>query len=74
MVVVFGFKSGCSLVWFLCSHLFLAGMDYNTCCKVLRLLSVHIIYGVCIGYIVFIVLGDMAHAARLDLLACKEHH
>ena len=34
----------------------------------------YFIYGFCIGFILFIVVWDITHAAFLQLLACKECH
>jgi hypothetical protein len=56
MVVVFGLGSGSCLVHFLCSNMFLQGIDNYTHHKVLDLS----------GYIVFIVLLDIAQAALLQ--------
>ena len=72
MVVAFGLVSGCCLVRFFCSNLFLSGIDYYTRCEVSELLRVYCLYGFCIGFTLFIVLWDIAHAACLQLLACKE--
>jgi len=72
MVVLFGSGSGSCHVRFLCSNLFISGIDYYTRCDVFGFLRVSFIYGFCIGCILFIVLSDIAHGAFLQLLACKE--
>jgi len=41
------------------------------CREVFGLLRVYFFYGFCIGFILFRVLRDIAHAAFLQLLACK---
>jgi len=71
IVVVFSFGSDSCLVYFLCSNLFISGIDNYTRCMVCGLLRVHFIYGFCIGFIIFIVLWDIVHEAFLQLLACK---
>jgi len=68
---VFGLGSGSCLL-FLCSNLFISGIDYYACCEVIGLLRVYFIYGFCIGFILFIVLWDMVHAAFLQLLTGKK--
>ena len=40
--------------------------------EVFESLRVYLINGICIGFILFIVLRDIAHAAFLQLLECKE--
>ena len=65
------------LVRFLCSNLFISGIHYYTGREVFGLLKVYFIFGFCTGFIfigfsLFIVLWDIAHAAFLQLLACKE--
>jgi len=72
MVVAFGLGSGSCLVRFLCSNLFISGIDYYTRREVFGSLKVYFIYRFCIGFILFIVLWDIAHAVFLQLLACKE--
>jgi hypothetical protein len=72
MVVVFGLGSGSCLVRFLCSNLFNSGIDYYTCHEVFGLLKVYFIYVFCIGFILFIVLWDIAHTVLVQLLSCKE--
>jgi len=72
MVVVFGLWSGSCLVRFLCPNLCIPGIVYYTCRKVFELLRVYFIPGVCIGFILFIVLWHITHEAFLQLLACKE--
>jgi len=72
MVVVFGLGLGSCLLRFLWSNLFISGIDYYTRGEVFGLLRVYFIYGFWIGFILFIVLWEIAHAAFLQLLACKE--
>jgi len=48
------------------------GIDYYTHREVFGSLRVYFIYGSCIGFILFIVLLDIAHAVFLQLLACKD--
>jgi len=77
MVVAFRLGSGSCLVPFHCFNLFIAGIYYYTHRKVFGSLNVYFIYAFCtgfifIGVILFIVLWDIAHAAILQLLACKE--
>ena len=77
MVVAFGLGSGSCLVRFLCSNLFISGIDYDTRREAFGSLKVYFIYGLCTGFIIidfslFIVLWDIGHAACLQLLACKE--
>ena len=77
MVVAFGLGSGSCLVRFLCSNLFISGIDYYTRREVFGSLKVYFIYGFCTGFIfigfsLFIVLWDIGHAACLQLLACNE--
>jgi len=73
MIVAFGLGLDSCLVRFLRSNLFISGIDYYTRREVFGLLRVYFIYQFCIGFILFIVLWDIAHAAFLQLLACKEH-
>jgi len=77
MVVEFGLGSCSCLVRFLCSNLFISGIEYYTCRQVFGSLKVYFISGFCtsvifIGFSLFIVLWDIGHAAFLKLLACKE--
>jgi len=77
MVVAFGLGSGSCLVRFLCSNLFISGIDYYTRREVFGSLKVYSIYGffccfIVIGVSLFIVLWDIGHAACLQLLACNE--
>jgi hypothetical protein len=69
---VFGLVLGSYPVWVLYFNRFIAGVDYYMHREVIGLLRVYFISGFCIGYIVFIVLWDIAYAALLQLLACKE--
>jgi len=77
MVVGIGLGSGSCLVRFLCSNLFISGIDYYTHRNIFGSLNVYFIYGFCAGFIfigcsLFIVLWDIGHAEFLQLLACKE--
>jgi len=72
MVVAFGLVSGSCLVHFHFSNRFISGIDYDMRCEVFELLMVYCLHGFCIGFILFIVLWDIAHAAFLQLLVCKE--
>jgi len=72
MVVVFGIGLGSCLVRFRCSNLCISGIDYYRRRNVFGLLRVNFIYGLWTAFIVFIVLKDIAHAAFLQLLVCKE--
>jgi hypothetical protein len=77
MVVVFGLGSGSCLVRFLCSNLFISGIDDYTRREVFGSLKDYFIYGFCTGFIfigfsLFIGLWDIGHAACLQLLACNE--
>jgi len=77
MVIEFMLRSGSCLVRFLCSNLFISGIYYYTCREGFGSLKVYFIYGFCTGFIfigfsLFIVLWDIAHAAFLQLLAYKE--
>ena len=77
MVVAFGLGSGSCLVRFLCSNLYISGIDYYTRREVFGSLKVYFIYGFCTGFIfigfsLFIVLWDIGHAACLQLLVCNE--
>jgi hypothetical protein len=77
MVVAFGLGLRFCLVLFLCSNLFISGIDYDTGCEVFGSVKAYFIYGFCAGVILigiclFIVLWDIGHTACLQLLACKE--
>jgi len=72
VVVVFRLGSGCCLVRFLGCNLFISGIDNYTRCEDFSSLRVYFICGFWIGFVVFIVLWDIAHVAFLQLLACKE--
>jgi hypothetical protein len=79
MVVVFGLGLGSCLVRFLCSNLFIPGIDYYTRREVFGSLKVYPIYAFCTGFIfigfgLFMVLWDIGHAASLQLLVCNEPH
>jgi len=54
MIVAFGLGSGSCLVRFLCSNLFISGIDYYTRREVLGSLKVYFIYRLCIGFILFV--------------------
>jgi hypothetical protein len=51
MVVAFWLGSGSCLVCFLCSNLFISGIDYYTGREVFGSLKVYFIYRFCIGFI-----------------------
>jgi len=72
MVGVFGLGSGSCLVQFRCSNQFISVIEYYTRREVFGSLRVNFISGFCIGFILFIVLWDIAHTEFLQLLACKE--
>jgi len=72
MVAVFGFGLGSCLVHSLCSDLFISGIDDYMRREVLESLRVYFLYWFCIGCILLIVLWDIANAAFLQLLTCKE--
>jgi hypothetical protein len=77
IVVVFRFGLGSYLACFLCSNVFISGIDYYTRYEVFGSFMVHCIYGLCTGFIFigfssFIVLWDIGNAAMSQLLACKE--
>jgi hypothetical protein len=77
MVVAFRLWSGFCLVCFLPANLFISAIYYHTHREVFGSLKVYFIYGFCtgcifIGFSLFIVLWDIAHAALWQLLACKE--
>ena len=50
MAVAFGLGSGSCLVHFLCSNLFISGVDHYMHGEVFGSLKVHCIYGFCIGF------------------------
>ena len=70
--VVFRLGSGSCLVQFLSSNLLISVIDYYKCREVFGLLRVYSIGGFCVGFIVFIVLWDIVHAAFVQLLACRK--
>jgi len=77
MVVAFGLGLGSCLVCFLCSTLFISGIDYYTHREVFGLLRVNFVDGFCTGFIfigfsLFIVLWDIGYGACLQLLGCNE--
>jgi len=69
MNVALWLVSGSCLVCFLCSNQFISDIEYYVCRKVLGSLWVYSIYLFYIGFILFIVLWDIVHAAFLQLLA-----
>ena len=71
MVVVLGLGSGSCYVRFLCSNQSISGIAYYSRREVFGLLRVYFLYGLCIGYILFIVLRDIVHAAFLQLQVFK---
>jgi len=72
MVVVFWSGLGSYLVQFLCSNIFISGIDCYMRRVVFRSLKVYFMYRFCIGCIILIVLWDNMQVAFLQLLACKE--
>jgi len=54
MVVAFGLGSGSCLFGFLCSNLFISGIDYYMRREVFGTLKVYFIYGFCIGLILLV--------------------
>jgi len=65
MVAASGLGSGSSFVHFLSTDQFISGIDYFMRRKVCRLLKVHFICVLSIGFILFIVLWDIAHVSFL---------
>ena len=55
MDVAFGLGSGSRLVRFLCSILFISGIDHDMRCEGFGSLKVYFIYGFCIGVISLVV-------------------
>jgi len=72
MIVAFGLGSSSCFVCFLCSNLFVSGIENYMHCERFGSLRVYCIDWFRIGFILFIVLWDIVHAAFLQLLACKE--
>jgi len=72
MVVVLGLGLGSFPVHLVCSNLYNSGIDYYTGRKVFGSLRVYLIYGFFIGFILLIVLWDIAHAESLQLLLFKK--
>jgi len=72
MIVAFVLGLGSCHVCFLCSNLFISGIDNYTRRKVFGSLRVYFIGRFCIGFILFIVFWDITHAAFLQLLVCKQ--
>ena len=54
MVVAFRLGSGSCLVHFLCSNLFISGIDYYTHREVFGSLKFRSIYGCCIGSVLLV--------------------
>jgi hypothetical protein len=50
----------------------ISGIEFYTRCKVFSSLRVYFLYRFWIGFIIFIVLMDIAHAAFLQLPVCQE--
>jgi len=71
-VVSLGLGLGSCLVRFHCYKLFISGIDYITHHALFGWFGVHCDDGFCIGFILFIVLWDIAHAVFLPLLAFTE--
>jgi len=74
MVVESGLGLGSCLVCLRCSSQCMSGFDYYTRRKVFESLRVYFLYCFYIGFILFIVLWDIAHAVFLQLLAYREPH
>jgi hypothetical protein len=55
MVVLFGLGSGSCLVYFLCSNLFISGIDYYTRHEVFGSLKVYFIYMFCSSFILMVI-------------------
>jgi hypothetical protein len=72
MIAAFVLTSGSCIVPFLCSSVFISGLQYYTSGKVFGSLTAFFIYQLCIEFIIVIVLWDIAHAVFVQLLACKE--
>jgi len=77
MCIPFRLLSGSRRGCFLCSNLFISGIHYYMRQEVFGLVEVYFIYGFCTGFIfvgfsLFIVLWNIAHAGFLQLLACNE--
>jgi hypothetical protein len=72
IVVVFGFKSTSGLVRFLCWNLFIPAIGYYMHREVFGIIRVHFMYTFWMSFILFIVFEDIAHAAHVQTLACKE--
>jgi len=72
MFVAFRLGLGSCHVRFLCSNEFISGIHYYTHREVLESLRGYYLYRFCIGFILFMVLWDIAHAAFLQLLVCKK--
>jgi len=60
------------LVCSLCCNECIIGINYSTRHEVFESLRVYVIDVFCIGYILLIVLCDIAHAVFLRLLVCME--
>jgi hypothetical protein len=56
MFVAFGLGSGSCLVCFLCSNLFISGIDHYMRHEVFGSLKIYFIYRFCIGFIVLVLL------------------
>lgn len=72
MVAALSLELGSCLVRFRSCNLFIAGNDYYLHHEGFELLRVYLIYGFSIGFILFIVLWNIAHAVFLQLLPCKD--
>jgi len=72
MIVAFVLGLGFCHVCFLCSDLFISGIDNYTSHKVCGSLRVYFIGRFCICIILFIVFWDIAPAAFLQLLVYKQ--
>jgi len=72
MIVAFRLGSHSCHVHSLCSDLYISGIEYYMPHEVFGSRRVYSIYRFCICFILFIVSWDIAHAAFLQLPACKE--
>jgi len=72
MGVVIWLQSGCCLVRFRCLNLSPSGIDYDMHRELVGLLRVYYIYGLCVSFILFIVLWDITQTAFFQVLAYKE--
>jgi len=74
MPVAFGLGSGSCLVRFLRSNLFIAGIDYYTCCEVFGSLKVYFIYVFCIGLILLVLFYSLYYGKSRMQHFCNSWH